>query len=323
MASLSDRCTEIQQSITEAGFADQVTIDCTESHADLYSDTFPEHDVMNGITATNEQVAVPAPDFSAPIPLAPIMAYAATTMDAALGIAVNGVPIYDYSAGGELVIDSDGTSTYDSNLDTLVQGQLDNCGGHSGRGDDYHYHVTPSCMIDVMDNKDDNPIIGWAYDGYPIYGDNNPDGTTIEIGVLDPCNGQSDDQFGYRYHTSDAQPYILKCLKGEVDTASLPRVGTARIGGAPIDVTSLTHADQDNGDGTNTRLLSYTYQAVEYYIEYTTRSDSTRCFDYKSKMCNQGQNGCDEIEQDACYCRELLEGEAAPSDCQAPGEPRQ
>ena len=75
-------------------------------------------------------------NYAAPVKLAPTMAAAPTTIDAALGVAINGVPIYDYSAAGELDINN-----YDAKVDTVVLGQLDNCGGHTGRGDDYHYHI--------------------------------------------------------------------------------------------------------------------------------------------------------------------------------------
>lgn len=81
---------------------------------------------------------MPAIGYAAPIKLAPKKADTVTTIDAAVGVAVNGVPIYDYSSQGELDV-----STYDAKHDTLVLGQLDICGGHSGRGDDYHYHDWP------------------------------------------------------------------------------------------------------------------------------------------------------------------------------------
>ena len=96
---------------------------------------------MNGITGTNEQIPVPATNYAAPIKLVPQLASVITTIDAAVGVAVNGVPIYDYSSQGELDL-----YNYNANNDTLVTGQLDNCGGHAGRGDDYHYHVTPTFL---------------------------------------------------------------------------------------------------------------------------------------------------------------------------------
>ena len=98
------------------------------------------------------------------------------------------MPIYDYTGGSEM--SQADLRHHQARHDTLLTKQLDTCGGHAGRGDDYHYHVKPKCMIDNMKNAGDNPIIGWAFDGFPIYGDNNPDGSKIGESALDICNGQ-------------------------------------------------------------------------------------------------------------------------------------
>jgi len=217
-----DHCMAIKSSVDEAGFNESVVVECTDEHALIQSNTYPDHELMTGIMGTNEQIAVPA-NYSAPIILSPTLNDTPLTRDAALGVAVNGVPIYDYTAGGEM--SQADLAHHQARHDTLQTGQLDICGGHAGRGDDYHYHVKPVCMIEQMQNKDQNPIIGWAFDGYPIYGDNNPDGSVIKGGGLDVCNGQKDDNFGYRYHTSADAPYIVQCLMGEVpEFENLPRV---------------------------------------------------------------------------------------------------
>lgn len=117
-----------------------------------------------------------------------------------MGVAVNGVPIYDYSTQGEL-----DPYHYDPQHDTVRPGHLDNCGGHAGRGDDYHYHAAPTCMIEAMANRDDNPIIGWAYDGYPIYGDSNLDGSRT---MTYSYQGQD------YYVTTKAQQAFLQQLVG-------------------------------------------------------------------------------------------------------------
>ncbi|MDC1231404.1 YHYH protein [Octadecabacter sp.] len=135
--------------------------------------------MMTGITRTNEQVPIPT-DYGAPIILAPQFDGTPLTRDAALGVAVNGVPIYDYTGGGEMSVDD---------LSHVS-------GGHAGRGDDYHYHVAPTCMIEQMENAGPDAIIGRAFDGFPIYGDTNPDGNAIAEGTLDVCNGQIDDTLG-------------------------------------------------------------------------------------------------------------------------------
>ncbi|HYX36571.1 MAG TPA: YHYH protein [Oligoflexus sp.] len=292
-----DRCATIKASISDAGFSDNATVECDDTYAYITSDTYPDHEVMNGIKETNEQIPVRAPGHKVPIPLAPELATSPTSIDAALAVAVNGVPIYDYSAQGELDV-----NTYDPNTDTKAKGQLDNCGGHAGRGDDYHYHVAPTCMIESMANKGDSAVIGWGFDGYPIYGSKNPDGSAIGSDDLDVCNGQADSTFGYRYHTSAAAPYILQCLAGKVDKTLLPRIqpltdssnkgkdaGTPPQGG----VQSLKH--EVAADGTVT--MSYTYQGANYYIKYS-KATKENCYNFEMKtVTNSG------VVKTGEYCR--------------------
>ncbi|UWR00359.1 YHYH protein [Rhodobacteraceae bacterium S2214] len=291
-AAHEDHCAAVADSVADAGFSDSVTVTCSDSHATLTSDTYPDHDMMTGIVATNEQVPVPA-DYSAPILLAPVFSGTPLTRDAALGVAVNGVPIYDYTGGGEMT-EAD-LAHHQAQHDTLQTGQLDVCGGHAGRGDDYHYHVAPTCMIAQMENAGPDAIIGWAFDGYPIYGDSNPDGSAIIAGSLDVCNGQTDDTFGYRYHTSADAPYIVQCLMGVVaDFDQLPRVRplTATTGGGAEPgrpprggVEDLVFTQNDDGS----RSMDYTYEGQDYYIRYAP-SDQANCYDYTTEtVTNAGQ----------------------------------
>ena len=311
----SPRCDAIRSSVNDAGFNKNVSVTCNEEYAYLTSSTYPDHEVMTGITGTNEQIPVPAIDYAAPVKLNPKKAEALTTIDAAVGVAVNGVPIYDYSAQGELDL-----TTYDVKSDTLVLGQLDVCGGHSGRGDDYHYHVSPDCMIDTMKNKGDDAIIGWGYDGYPLYGHKNPDGSEVAAGTLDTCNGQADDTFGYRYQTSATPPYIIQCLVGEVDTNQLPRVSplsgdTQKIradlrpprGG----VDNLKHVASDDG----TRTMTYSYQGEEYFTTYSPSSQGENCYDFKQRTISNGGD----IES-GTFCRDSKPNEVAPSTDPTAGE---
>ena len=291
-------CEMIQSSVSNAGFNDSVGVTCDDNYAYITSSTYPDHDLMNGITGTNEQIPVPAVDYAAPIKLNPVLSDVLTSIDAAVGVAVNGVPIYDYSAAGDLDI-----YNYDAGLDTLVLGQLDTCGGHAGRGDDYHYHAAPTCMQDAMSNLSDDSILGWGYDGYPLYGDNNPDGSTISEDALDVCNGQVDDDFGYRYHTSSDAPYIIQCLVGEIDTSVLPRVAplssttpemrsdlTPPQGG----VINLSHTISEDG----TRSMTYSYWGDEYYVHFSPSNSNKNCYDFSQKTVSNGG-----IEESGVFCR--------------------
>jgi hypothetical protein len=136
-----DHCTAVTESVVEAGFDTRVTVTCTDSHAIIQSDTYPDHKKMTGIVGTNEQGPLPA-DYAAPILLSPTLGDTPLTRDAALGVSVNGVPIYDYTGGGE--ISEADLAHHQAQHDTLQTGQLDVCGGHAGRSDDYHYHCLTS-----------------------------------------------------------------------------------------------------------------------------------------------------------------------------------
>jgi len=59
---------------------------------------------------------------------------------------------------------------------------FDNCLGHPAPNGEYHNHVNPTCLYDDTDNSVHAPIIGYAFDGFPIYGAygfDNPNGTGI------------------------------------------------------------------------------------------------------------------------------------------------
>ena len=273
--------------MVEAGFGDRVTVTCTDERVTLASDTYPDHTLMTGITGTNEQIPVPG-DWAPFLPLVPRGTDGRTSNDAAVGVAVNGVPIYDYTKQGDLQVDS-----YNPADDTVAQGELDICNGHAGRGDDYHYHASPDCMMAVMNNRGDDAIIGWGLDGYPLYGQNNPDGSPIAPGDLDVCHGQPDETFGYRYHTSTGPPYIIQCLVGEVDVGAIPKVsplsaasgwgekpaGTPPAGG----VTGLVHTREEGGR----RSMTYSYRGRDYHISYAP-TEREGCYDFDMDTVSMG-----------------------------------
>ena len=115
------------------------------------------HDMMTGIKAWNQRVPLPQ-DFTGDnnfrFPLTPTVADDVTQayIHGAIGLAINGVPIFvPYKqnvcssayvlSDGSCTLTEDGTSSVYDSFDTYLVNELDECGGHSGRGDDYHYHT--------------------------------------------------------------------------------------------------------------------------------------------------------------------------------------
>lgn len=185
-------------------------VSCDGTYAYVSSGGLPTHAMMNGITATNLQVPVQQDFYGAngwKIPLNP--ALAATTVsavDGPIGVAINGVPIFNPCKQGGC-----------QNGDTKVLGELDACNGHAGRADDYHYHAAPVCLMAGKPASywDTHPL-GWALDGFAIYGYNDADGKpAVRDGVCGGnTNAVSNGPQGYKYHVTDASPYVLSCFRG-------------------------------------------------------------------------------------------------------------
>lgn len=58
------------------------------------------------------------------------------------------------------------------NRDALVfeGSSFDACLGHPAPNGEYHHHVNPSCLYNAGDDTEHARLIGYAFDGFPIYG---------------------------------------------------------------------------------------------------------------------------------------------------------
>ncbi len=169
------------------------------------SNGLPDHNMMVGIRSWQQQVPLPQPFTGSnawQIPLKPQLARkpvsAKTSLyRGAIALAVNGVPIFN-------ALNNRGEDAY-------LAGELDQWGGHCGRGDDYHYHMAPVHLEKIVGKG--NPI-AFALDGFPIYGLTEADGSPV--GKLDAYNGQFDEQGRYHYHATKTYPYINGGMRGVV-----------------------------------------------------------------------------------------------------------
>lgn len=186
-------------------FAPIVKTRWDENSLFIESNGLPAHNMMVGITAWQQQVPLPQNYTGANawrLPLVPMPAKNPATirgrfLRGAIAIAANGIPIFNpQNNRGEI---------------SLGIGELDEWGGHCGRADDYHYHVTPLHLQKVVGLK---LPIAYALDGYPIYGLSEPDGS--EPKGLDPLHGHSTPELGYHYHASEKYPFVIGGFHGEV-----------------------------------------------------------------------------------------------------------
>lgn len=168
------------------------------------SNGMPEHNMMKSISSWQQQVPIPqnyTGNNSWSVPLHPVLAEKPILTKnhfhrGAVAIAVNGVPIFNaLNNRGEYAADV---------------GELDEWGGHSGRADDYHYHLAPEHLESVVGKS--NPI-AYALDGFPLYGKTDS--------KLDEYLGRFNTQGSYQYHAVDYQPYFIAGLRGKVNSDSL------------------------------------------------------------------------------------------------------
>ncbi len=216
--------------------------------------------MMVGITSWQQQVPTPQPYTGAnawQIPAHPTLA--ATPISAktslyrgAIALAVNGVPIFN-------ALNNRGDDAY-------LAGELDQWGGHSGRADDYHYHIAPLHLQTVVGTA--KPI-AYALDGFPLYGTTEADGSAVT--GLDEFNGHLDAAGQYHYHGTLTYPYINGGLHGVahvVDDQIDPQPVTRpfRPDGAPL---TRSHHHHVRDHRPNAYRLEYSLAGHTGLVEYT------------------------------------------------------
>lgn len=149
----------------------------------------------------------------------------------AIGVMISGGALFNpYEAGGVKVAVTSNFFVTDSKGKKVPF--LDSCNGHPTPNGQFHYHGLPSCLTSKID-KAGSPshIIGIAFDGFPIYGNQGVKGKIITSKELDSCNGITSvtpefPQGIYHYVLTSEKNSAssIKCFAGTAD-ASLMRMG--------------------------------------------------------------------------------------------------
>ena len=118
---------------------------------------------------------------------------------ATIGIAINGVPLFNqYAAGNSPITTSSGEYL-----------SFDLYGGHPTPNHEYHYHIEPNYVTDL---KGEDALLGYLLDGFPVYGPGE-DGETLTSDDLDDYHGHehATEEYPegiYHYHITADSPYI-------------------------------------------------------------------------------------------------------------------
>ncbi|KAG3023343.1 hypothetical protein PC120_g7592 [Phytophthora cactorum] len=207
-------------------------------------------------------------DYIFQFPRSPVSAATTTSLprDIPIGVMVNGVPFFAANSDfyGGIVVDTKNPSYK----------LLDKCNGLVDTGGDYRYYASPDCLLHELGDKagQPSPLIGFAFDGFPLYGPYGENGQTPND--LDACNGRVGEDGTYRYHVTLGAPYLLGCFRGN------PSIDQKNLDAASDLYRSLSyaHALRINTDRpqithvfTNKRPGVYvTGESVDVVVEWST-----------------------------------------------------
>jgi len=255
-------------------FSDVVKTRSDDKFFYVESSGVPDHEMMVGITAWQQQVPLPQKyngENAWRIPLNPVpakepMSAKNNFFRGAIAIAVNGVPIFN-------PIKNDGKT------DTLLAGELDNFGGHCGRADDYHYHIAP---VHLEKQTGAGKPVGWALDGYPIFGYQDP--TAKDFAPLDAMNGHTGPDGQYHYHATKTYPYLNGGFHGEVverdgQVDPQPRAESPRPALPPLRGAKIVRFEQKQP---GSYLLTYDINGRTGTVGYTIAASGAVSFEFRS-----------------------------------------
>ncbi len=146
------------------------------------------------------------------LPANPTVASQPSCVGGELGIMLSGVVMFN-------AFDAEGR-------DAGAHEVQDSCDGHPQSSGFYHYHTLSNCFED--NSAGHSALMGYAFDGFGIYGYYGEDGKELTNADLDECHGHThvvewDGQQVemYHYHATHEFPYTVGCFKGTPSVRAL------------------------------------------------------------------------------------------------------
>ena len=214
---------------------DEVRLSHDGDHLVIESQGYPNHPTAIFPNSGNPNT-IRVQEFTFRLPLVPQRAEKITRLPMGpIGVALNGVVFFNpFEQGGMNAVEG------------YSEVWLDSCCGHPQQTGVYHYHKYPTCVKSPFpdDGRQHSPVIGFAFDGYPIHGPYEADGLMakdiegalggpLAAQPLDVCNGHSDPVRGYHYHVTPGRfPYIIGGYAGVPEPSN--NRGLSRAGEGPI-----------------------------------------------------------------------------------------
>ncbi|HUF84154.1 MAG TPA: YHYH protein, partial [Acidimicrobiia bacterium] len=106
--------------------------------------------------------------------------------------------------------------------DAVAHEVQDACGGHPQQAGEYHYHDVSDCVEDTQSGEGGHSdLVGYAFDGFGIYGHHGENGEELTNADLDECHGHTHEIEWdgetvemYHYHATYEFPYTIGCFRG-------------------------------------------------------------------------------------------------------------
>ncbi len=128
--------------------------------------------------------------------------------------------------GGEVGIMLSGIPLFNgfdaASRDAAAYEVQDKCSGHPQVSGLYHYHSPSKCLNDDSKEGEHSALVGYAFDGFGIYGLRGENGIEVSTDVLDECHGHTHGiswdgsvKSMYHYHLTYDFPYSVGCFKGK------------------------------------------------------------------------------------------------------------
>jgi len=226
----------------------------------ITTNAIPNHDFNDGDRTFPNPVATQSDEYR--VPISPQISPAATplSLDLDNAILLNGVKV-DILAAGCFGVGDGRIGCNDPNEDWRYDPvnpasgfRVDSHNAHTQPDGTYHYRAEPNALFS-SDGTVESPVVGFAADGFPIFGSFIEDGGNVRevqssyqlksgdrptgagdpggvydgtfrddyeyieaSGDLDECNGISIDG-SYRYYITKTFPYVLACFRGTPDNS--------------------------------------------------------------------------------------------------------
>jgi hypothetical protein len=110
-----------------------------------------------------------------------------------IGYTIAGEAIFNpYEQGGTPALEDNASYSFTANGTQETASFVDSCNSHAASVNGqtlWHHHGVPTCLTQQVDGDGPSHIIGFALDGFPIYGGRDVNGNVVSVSQLDACNG--------------------------------------------------------------------------------------------------------------------------------------